>query len=98
MTLASPPVPLHSELSAQVSSVGPAEVALHLAPVSQRRLQPAMLQVVLQSVPAEQAQLFSGLQVQPAPVQVAGPARRRWWSRPSRPGGPGWQGTFALIS
>jgi len=33
-----------------------------------------MLQVVLQSVPAEQAQLFSGLQVQPAPVQVAGPS------------------------
>src|SRR5436190_369869 len=57
--LPSPPWPLHSELSTQVSWVGPIEAELHLAPVSQRSAQPAILQVVLQSLPAEQAQLLS---------------------------------------
>jgi hypothetical protein len=71
ITLPSPPLPLHSELSLQVSMVGPAEEALHLAPVWQRMAQPVVLQVVLQSTPAVQLQLFSMVQAQPVPVQVA---------------------------
>jgi hypothetical protein len=71
ITLASPPLPLHSELSMHVSVVGPEESALHLAPVSHRSAQPAGPQVVLQSVPAVQAHSFAVAHAQPAPVQVA---------------------------
>jgi hypothetical protein len=70
--LASPPLPLHSELSLHVRIVAPSEAALHFAPVSHRRVQPAALQVVLQSVPAVQVHLFSWAHMQPAPKQVAG--------------------------
>lgn len=72
IALASPPLPLHSELSLHMSLVAPTEAALHFAPVSQRMAQPAALQVVLQSVPAVQAQSFSWVQAQPTPVHVAG--------------------------
>jgi hypothetical protein len=71
ITLASPALPLHSELSLQVSMAAPMELVLHLAPVSQRTAQPAVPQVVLQSTPAWQVQLFSTAQVHPVPVQVA---------------------------
>jgi hypothetical protein len=57
--LPSPPLPLHSELSLQMSVVGPSDTALHFAPVSHRRAQPASLHVVLQSGPAVHAQLLS---------------------------------------
>jgi hypothetical protein len=59
IVLPSPPLPLHSELSLQVRTVVPSEAALHFAPVWHTSVQPAELQVVLQSVPAVQAHLFS---------------------------------------
>lgn len=84
ITLPSPPLPLHSELSLQASVVGPAEDALHFAPVSQRTVQPSELHIVLQSVPAVQVQLFCWLHAQPTPVHVARPASFVLQAAPAR--------------
>lgn len=69
--LPSPPFPLHSEVSLQVSIVGPVDRALHFAAVPQLNEHPVASHIALQSMPALQAHAFPGAHAHPAPVQVA---------------------------
>jgi len=69
--LASPPVPLHSELSPQVMMVDPEPSAWHFDPVWQTTTQLAGPQVVLQSAPSAQTQTLSPAHVHLPPVQTA---------------------------
>lgn len=71
--LPGPPLPLHDDLSSQVSASAPSVLPLHFAPTVQLTEHAAAPHCTLQSAPATQLQALSA-HVQPAPLQVgAGP-------------------------
>jgi len=71
MLLESPPLPLHSDVSLQMTVTELVPVALHFEPVWHVTVHGEELQSVLQSVPAVHVHAFVAVHEQPVPEQVA---------------------------